>query len=97
MANIALHHVRKIFIVSTSIQEAKSLNLSMYIISYVECILIASASKGKFTSNLCFHTMSFKVLGSSCCSIRFRGNIFLIFRVLVILENCGKENLRRKN
>jgi hypothetical protein len=24
------------------------------------------------------------------------GNIFLIFRVLVILENCGTENLRKK-
>ena len=43
------------------------------------------------------HTMSFKVLGSSCCSIRFRDNIFLIFRVLVIIENGGTENLRTKN
>ena len=34
----------------------------------VENILLANASQGKFTSNLCSHTMSFKVLGSSCCS-----------------------------
>jgi hypothetical protein len=63
----------------------------------VESILLANASQGKFTSNLCSHTMSFKVLGSICCSIRFRGNIFIIFRVLVILENCGAENLRKRN
>jgi hypothetical protein len=33
MANIALHYVRKIFIVSAPVQEAKSLNLSVYIVS----------------------------------------------------------------
>jgi hypothetical protein len=68
MANIALYYVRKILIVSASIQEAKSLNLSVYIFSKVESILLANASQEKFTSNLCSHTMSFKVLGSSCCS-----------------------------
>ena len=34
MANIALHYVRKIFIVSASIQEAKSLNLSVWKVFY---------------------------------------------------------------
>jgi hypothetical protein len=33
MANIALHYVRKIFIVSASMQEAENLNLSVYIVS----------------------------------------------------------------
>jgi hypothetical protein len=47
----------------------------------VESILLANASKGKF-----------KVLGSSYCSIRFRDNIFLIFRILVT-ENLRKRNL----
>ena len=42
-------------------------------------ILLANASKEKF-----------KVLKSNRCSIRFRGNIFLIFRILVT------ENLKRK-
>ena len=97
MVNIALHYVRKKFTVSASIQEAKSLNLSVYIVFQVESILLANAFQGKFTSNLCSHTMSFKVLGSSWCSIKLRGNSFLIFRVLVILENCGTENLRKKN
>ena len=32
-ANIALAHVREILIVSASLQEAKSLNLSVYIVS----------------------------------------------------------------
>jgi hypothetical protein len=68
MVNIALHYVRKKFTVSASIQEAKSLNLSVYIVFQVESILLANAFQGKFTSNLCSHTMSFKVLGSSCCS-----------------------------
>ena len=53
--------------VSASIQEARTLNLSVYIVSYMESILLANASEGKFTSNLCSYTMSFKVLGSSCC------------------------------
>ena len=52
----------------------------------MESILLTNVSREKF-----------KVLENSCCFIRFRGNIFLIFRVLVILENCGTENLRRKN
>jgi hypothetical protein len=34
MANVTLHYVRKIFIVSASIQEAKSFNLSVYIVSF---------------------------------------------------------------
>jgi hypothetical protein len=68
MANIALHYVRKIFIVSASIQEAKSWNISVYIVSSMESNLLANASEGKLTSNLCSHTMSFKVLGSNCCS-----------------------------
>jgi hypothetical protein len=67
MAYIVLHYVRKIFIVSASIQEAKSLNLSVYMVSYMESNLLANASEGKFTSNPCSH---FKILGSSCCSIK---------------------------
>jgi hypothetical protein len=35
MADIALHYVRKIFIVSSSIQEVKTLNLSVYIASFL--------------------------------------------------------------
>lgn len=81
MANMALHYVRKNFIISASILEAKSLNLSVYIVSYMESILLANASKGKF-----------KVLENSCCSIRFRGNIFLIFKILVT-KNLRKRNL----
>ena len=46
----------------------------------MKSILLANASKGKF-----------KVLGSSYCSIRFRDNKFLIFKILVT------ENLRKKN
>jgi hypothetical protein len=46
----------------------------------VKSILLGNASKRKF-----------KVLGSSYCSIRFRDNIFLIFKILVT------ENLRKKN
>ena len=57
MAYIALPHVRKILSVSASIQEAKSLNLSVYIVSQVESILLANASQGKFTLNPCSHTI----------------------------------------
>jgi hypothetical protein len=43
--------LRKNFIVSALIHEAKTLTLSMYIVSYIESILLPNASKGKFTSN----------------------------------------------
>ena len=45
----------------------------------MESILLTNVSREKF-----------KVLENSCCFIRFRGNIFLISRVLVILENWYK-------
>jgi hypothetical protein len=65
---IALHYIRKkIVFLSVSIQDARTLNLSVHIISYIENILLANAFEKKFTSNLCSYTMSFNVLGSSCC------------------------------
>ena len=65
--NIDLHYVKN-FIISASIQEAKSLNLSMYIISQVKNVLLANASQGKFTLNPCPHpkdseTISFNYVG----------------------------------
>jgi hypothetical protein len=59
--------------VSASIQEARILNLSVYIASEMDSILLAYASEGKFTTNHCSHTMSFEGLGSSCCSRKDSG------------------------
>jgi hypothetical protein len=85
MANsLTLCKIFFFFFVSASVQEAKTLNLSVYIVSYIENILLANASEGKFTTNLCSYTTSFKVLGSSCCSRKDSEAIFLIFRVSVI-------------
>jgi hypothetical protein len=82
---IALHYFKKIKIVSTSIQEARTLNLSVYIVTYMESILLANASEGKFTTNLCSYTTSFEVLGSSCCYRKDAEAIyFLTFRASFI-------------
>jgi hypothetical protein len=71
--------------VSASIQEARTLNLSVYIVSYMESILLANASEEKFTTNIGSYVMSFKVLGSSCCYRKDSEAIsFLIFRASVI-------------
>ena len=70
------------FLLSASIQETKFKSFSVYcFLSKKKSILLANASKEKF-----------KVLKSNRCSIRFRGNIFLIFRILVT-ENLKKKNL----
>jgi hypothetical protein len=59
----------------------------------VESILLANASKGKFTSNVCFHTMSFKVLGVIVApkkiQIQYLFNIwgFSYLRKIVVQEN----------
>ena len=39
------------------------LNLSVYIVYYVESILLADPTEGPFTTNLCSYTMSFKIFG----------------------------------
>ena len=65
---IALYYVRKkLFFCLCFNKKARTLNLSVYIVSYIESILLANACGGKFTTNLCFYTMSFKVLGCNCC------------------------------
>ena len=68
------------FLLSASIQETKFKSFSVYCFLSEKKKVLANASKEKF-----------KVLKSNSCSIRFRGNIFLIFRILVT------ENLRKKN
>jgi hypothetical protein len=78
---IALHYAKRKKIVSASIQ-TESL---VYIVSYMENILLANASEWKFTTNLCPYTTSFKVLGSSCCYRKDSESIlFLVFRVSVL-------------
>jgi hypothetical protein len=68
MANSLTLCKKKKKLVSTSIQEARTLSLSVYIVSYMESILLANAYEGKFTTNLCSYTTRFKILGNSCCS-----------------------------
>jgi hypothetical protein len=85
MANSLTLCKKKFFFVSASIEEARTLNLTVYTVSYMESILLANASEGKFTTNLCSYTASFKVLGSSCCSRKDSEAVsFPIFRASVI-------------
>ena len=75
------------FFVSALIKVAGTLNLSVYIVYYMESILLANPSEGKFTTNLCFYITSF----------RFRDNIFFnIWGLSYILEKFGTENSRKK-
>jgi hypothetical protein len=54
--------------VSASTQKARSLNLSVYIVYYMESILLTNPSEGEFYYLCSYSTTSFKVLGRSCCS-----------------------------
>ena len=56
------------FFVSALIKVAGTLNLSVYIVYYMESILLANPSEGEFYYLCSYSTTSFKVLGSSCCS-----------------------------
>jgi hypothetical protein len=59
----------------------------------MESNLLANASEEKFTSNLCSHTMSFKVLGSSCCPKKDSDTISFI---LVILGKLWYRKFKKK-
>jgi L-ribulose-5-phosphate 3-epimerase UlaE len=71
--------------VSASIQEARTLNLSVYIVYYMESILLANPSEGKFSTNICSYTMSFRNFGVVVAlEMIHRQYLFSIFGASVI-------------
>jgi hypothetical protein len=96
-SSLTLCKKKNFFFVSASIQEVKTLDFSVYIVYYVESILLANPTEGK--CYLCPYTTSFKILGVAVAPEKIqRQYLFLIFEASVIAEkNCGTKNSRKKD
>jgi hypothetical protein len=84
-------------IASALIQEMRTLNLSVYIIHYMEGIL-ADSSDGCFTTRLCFYQTGFKIFGVDVTLEKIQRKY--LFQYLgpqfYPKKKCATENSRRK-